>query len=165
MKKAMMVATLMLTALIALSLQSVLAVEYREKTQYLGVVNGQVVNGGMVRVSRLPSDPILYRSSKKPLPEQLLVRNANVRPASDGLAYITVKQSLSDGLEARITLKTALMVDGQKASLSARQQGEDVVIMVPESQQLVELRTDAPAEVEIPANYRGNVQLSLQVED
>ncbi|ENS0909676.1 DUF5462 family protein, partial [Escherichia coli] len=29
----------------------------------------------------------------------------------------------------------------------------------------VELRTDTPAELEIPANYRGDVKLVLQVED
>ncbi|MBI9858043.1 DUF5462 family protein, partial [Escherichia coli] len=42
--------------------------------------------------------------------------------------YITVKQVLPDNGEARIILKTALMVDGKKVALSARQQGEDVVI-------------------------------------
>ena len=40
MKKTMMAAALVFSAL---SIQSALAVEYSEKTQYLGVVNGQVV--------------------------------------------------------------------------------------------------------------------------
>ncbi|HBD3769734.1 TPA: DUF5462 family protein, partial [Escherichia coli] len=74
-------------------------------------------------------------------------------------------QALPDNGEACITLKTALMVDGKKVTLSARQQGEDVVITVPEAQKLVELRTDAPAELEVPVSYRGNLQIALQVED
>ncbi|HBA5296170.1 TPA: fimbrial protein, partial [Escherichia coli] len=87
------------------------------------------------------------------------------RAASGGLANITVKQALPDNGEARITLKTALMVDGKRVALSARQLGEDVVISVPEAQKLVELRTDAPAELEVPVSYRGNLQIALQVED
>ncbi|MFL4555364.1 DUF5462 family protein [Yersinia kristensenii] len=156
--------TVLMVAALITSLPA-LAAGYSEKTQYLGVVNGQVSGNSVVKVTRTPSDPVLYRSSENPLPEQLLVRNADVRPASGDMVYITVKQSLPDGQKARITLKTALMVDGQKAALSARQQGEDVVITVPDAQQQVELRTDAPAELEVPANYRGNVQLALQVED
>lgn len=158
-----MKAVLMVAAL--LTSLPVLAAGYSEKTQYLGVVNGQVSGNSVVKVTRTPTDPVLYRGSDSPLPGQLRVRNADVRPASGDMAYITVKQSLPDGQEARLTLRTALMVDGQKASLSAWQQGEDVVITVPDAQQQVELRTDAPAELEVPANYRGNVQLALQVED
>ncbi|ELJ4115124.1 F4 (K88) fimbria minor subunit FaeF, partial [Escherichia coli] len=76
-----------------------------------------------------------------------------------------VKEALPDNGEARITLKTSLMVDGKRVALSARQQGEDVVITVPEAQQQIELRTDAPAELEVPVSYRGNLQIALQVED
>ena len=76
-----------------------------------------------------------------------------------------MKRALPDNGEARITLKTALMVDGKRVALSARQQGEDVVITVPDAQNLVELRTDAPAELEVPASYRGNLQVALEVED
>lgn len=163
MKKTMMAVAL---ALSALSIQSVLAAEYSEKTQYLGVVNGQVVGNSVVKVTRTPTDPVLYRSGDTtPLPGSLTIRSAESRAASGGLTYITVKQALPDNGEARITLKTALMVDGKKVALSARQQGEDVVISVPEAQKLVELRTDAPAELEIPVSYRGNLQIALQVED
>lgn len=163
MKKTMMAVAL---ALSALSIQSAQAAEYREKTQYLGVVNGQVVGNSVMKVTRTPTDPVLYRSGDTmPLPDNLTVRNAESREASGGLAYITVKQVLPDNGEARITLKTALMVDGKKVALSARQQGEDVVITVPEAQKLVELRTDAPAELEVPVSYRGNLQIALQVED
>ncbi|ENT2754155.1 F4 (K88) fimbria minor subunit FaeF [Escherichia coli] len=163
MKKTMMVAAL---ALSVLSIQSALAAEYSEKTQYLGVVNGQVVGNSVVKVTRTPTDPVLYRSGDTmPFPERLTIRNAESRAASGGLAYITVKQVLPDNGEARITLKTALMVDGKRVALSARQQGEDVVITVPEAQKQVELRTDAPVELEVPVSYRGNMKIILQIED
>ncbi|MFJ7174843.1 DUF5462 family protein [Citrobacter freundii] len=163
MKKIMMVVTM---ALSVLCMQSALAAEYSEKTQYLGVVNGQVVGNSVVKVTRTPTDPVLYRSGDTvPLPDILTIRNAESRAASGGLGYITVKQVLPDNGEARITLKTALMVDGKKVALSARQQGEDVVISVPEARRQVELRTDEPAELEVPVSYRGNLQIALQVED
>ncbi|EFG4253429.1 F4 (K88) fimbria minor subunit FaeF [Salmonella enterica] len=163
MKKTMMAVAL---ALSALSIQSALAVEYSEKTQYLGVVNGQVSGNSVVKVTRTPTDPVLYRSGDTtPLPGSLTIRNAESRAASGALAYITVKQVLPDNGEARITLKTALMVDGKRVALTARQQGEDVVITVPEARKLVELRTDAPVELEVPVSYRGNLQIALQVED
>ncbi|EKO1151719.1 TPA: F4 (K88) fimbria minor subunit FaeF [Escherichia coli] len=163
MKKTMMAVAL---ALSALSIQSALAAEYSEETQYLGVVNGQVVGNSVVKVTRTPADPVLYRSGDTtPLPGNLTIRNAEFRAASGGLAYITVKQVLPDNREARITLKTALMVDGKKVALNARQQGEDMVITVPEAQKQVELRTDAPAELEVPVSYRGSLQIALQVED
>ena len=161
MKKKMMIAGLVLSALCT---QSALAAEYSEKTQYLGVVNGQVSGNSVVKVTRTPTDPVLYRSDAATLPESLTIRSAESRGASGGMAYITVKQALPDNGEARITLKTALMVDGNRVALSARQQGEDVVITVPEAQKLVELRTDAPAELEVPVSYRGNLQIALQVE-
>ncbi|EOT8213592.1 F4 (K88) fimbria minor subunit FaeF [Escherichia albertii] len=163
MKKTMMAVTLVLSAL---SIQSALAAEYSEKTQYLGVVNGQVSGNSVVKVTRTLAEPVLYRSGDTtPLPDSLTIRNAEARAASGGMAYITVKQVLPDNGEARITLKTALMIDGKKVTLSARQQGEDVVITVPEAQKLIELRTDAPAELEVPISYRGNLQIALQVED
>lgn len=163
MKKTMMAAALILSVL---SIQSALAAEYSEKTQYLGVVNGQVAGNSVVKVTRTPTDPVLYRSGDStPLPGSLTIRNAESRAASGGLTYITVKQVLPDNGEARITLKTALMVDGKRVVLSARQQGEDVVITVPDAQKRVELRTDAPAELEVPVSYRGNLQIALQVED
>lgn len=94
MKKTMMAVAL---ALSALSIQSALAAEYSEKTQYLGVVNGQVSGNSVVKVTRTPTDPVLYRSGETtPLPASLTIRNAESRAASGGLAYITVKQVLPD---------------------------------------------------------------------
>jgi hypothetical protein len=152
--------------LTTLSLPPAIAAGYSEKTQYLGVVNGQMVGNSVVKVTRTLSDPVLYRSDDATTPPpELRVRNAEVRQASGGMGYITVKQALPDNREARLTLKTALIVDGNKSAFSALQQGQDVLITVPEPIRQLELRTDAPVELEIPANYRGNVQIALQVED
>lgn len=161
MKKTMMAVVLILSTL---CMQSALATEYSEKMQYLGVVNGQVVGNSVVKVTRTPTDPVLYRSGDTSFPESLIIRNAEFRAASGSMAYITVKQVLQNNGEARITLKVALMVDGKKEALSARQQGEDVVITVPEALRRVELRTDVPAELEVPVSYRGNLHIALQVE-
>ncbi|WP_407905283.1 DUF5462 family protein [Escherichia coli] len=161
MKKKMMISSLLFAAL---GFQSVHANEYSEKNQYLGVLNGQVVGNSMVKVTRTPTDPVLYRSDDGVLPVQLRIRDAEVRPASGGMAYITVKQILSDNQEIRITLRISLVVDGQKSVLNATQQGEDVLITVPAAQKQVELRSDAPVDLEVPVNYRGNIQIVLQVE-
>lgn len=71
---------MMKKALMAVALFSalpVLAADYSEKTQYLGVVNGQVVGNSVVKVTRTPADPVLYRTeSNGPLPETLVIRNA-----------------------------------------------------------------------------------------
>ncbi|MGK7322042.1 DUF5462 family protein [Salmonella enterica] len=155
---------LVLTALAGLALN--LPAQAGERTQYLGVVNGQVVGNSVVKVTRTLPEPVLFLAdSRDTLPSQLTVRDAEVRPASGEMAYITVKQLLpSGGGTARITLKTSLMVDGKKVALTARQQGEDVLVSVPQATQRVELRTDALAELEVPASYRGNLQIALQVE-
>ncbi|EHW5359614.1 TPA: fimbrial protein [Salmonella enterica] len=143
-----------------------LPVQAAERTQYLGVVNGLVVGNSVVKVTRTLPEPVLFLAdSRDTLPSQLTVRDAEVRPASGEMAYITVKQLLpSGGGTARITLKISLMVDGKKVALTARQQGEDVLVSVPQATQRVELRTDALAELEVPASYRGNLQIALQVE-
>lgn len=161
MKKKMMIAGLLFTAF---GFQNVHANEYREKTQYLGVVNGQVVGNSELKVSRILADPILYRSDEGILPVQLRVRDAEVRPASGSMAYITIKQTFPDNQEARITLKTSLVVDGQISVLNANQQGEDVLITVPKAQKRVELRSDAPVDLDVPVNYRGKIQIALHVE-
>ena len=113
MKKTMMAATLVLSAL---SIQSALAAEYSEKTQYLGVVNGQVVGNSVVKVTRTPTDPVLYRSGDTmPLPDSLTIRNAESRAASGGLAYITVKQVLPDNGEARTVYGEPARAGGRTA--------------------------------------------------
>ncbi|HCH7292435.1 TPA: DUF5462 family protein [Escherichia coli] len=150
---------------ISLISQSVNAAEYKEKTQYLGVVNGQVVGNSLVKMARTLGDPILYRSGETILPDSLTILNAEFSTTSRNSVYITKKQALAENREARITLKTALVIDGKKVAINARQQGDNVVISLPEVKRQVELRTDEPVELEIPASYRGNIQIVLQVED
>ncbi|EGT5658727.1 fimbrial protein [Citrobacter braakii] len=159
--------SLMLAVLVGLMLTPLLASASRnhEKTLYLGVVNGQVQGNSVVKVTRSLPDPVLYNSDTDTLPKQLFIRNAEVRPASSGMVYLTVKKLLPENKTARITLKTGLTVDGQKTSIMATQQGEDVVITVPDAIKQVELRCDSPAELEVPVNYRGNLQIVLQVEE
>ncbi|EHW5162613.1 TPA: DUF5462 family protein [Escherichia coli] len=150
---------------ISLISQSVNAAEYKEKTQYLGVVNGQVVGNSLVKMARTLGDPILYRSGETILPDSLTILNAEFSTTSRNSVYITKKQALAENREARITMKTALVIDGKKVAINARQQGDNVVISLPEVKRQVELRTDEPVELEIPASYRGNIQIVLQVED
>lgn len=161
MKKKMVIAGLLFTTF---GFQNIHANEYSEKTQYLGVVNGQVVGNSVLKVTRIPTDPILYRSDESILPVQLRVRDAEVRPASGYMAYITMKQMFPDNQEARITLKVSLVVDGKTSLLNANQQGEDVLITVPKAQKRIELRSESPVQLDIPVNYRGKIQIALQVE-
>ncbi|EDT6461884.1 fimbrial protein, partial [Salmonella enterica subsp. enterica] len=84
---------LVLTALAGLALN--LPAQAGERTQYLGVVNGQVVGNSVVKVTRTLPEPVLFLAdSRDTLPSQLTVRDAEVRPASGEMAYITVKQLL-----------------------------------------------------------------------
>ena len=72
MKKTMIAGILVLNMLYT---HSALAAEYSEKTQFLGVVNGQVVGNSVVKVTRTPTDPVLYRSGDTtPLPDSLTWR-------------------------------------------------------------------------------------------
>ncbi|EAM3126249.1 fimbrial protein [Salmonella enterica] len=162
MKKELVAAALLFTTL---GLQSALADKYSENTQYLGVVNGQNIGNSVVKVMRTPTNPVLYQNSDAVLPTSLTVRNAEARPASGNMVYITVKQALPGNREVRLTLKIALIIDGQRSPISTRQLGEDVVILVPKASRMVELRTDTPLELDIPTNYKGNLQVTLQVED
>ncbi|CCP01353.1 minor fimbrial subunit faeF precursor [Erwinia amylovora Ea644] len=158
----------LLTVLVVLTIapSPLLASRDKEKVMYLGVLNGQVQGNSVVKVTRTLPDPVLFRAEPTDtLPHSLIVRSAVGRPASGGTAWVTVKQVQPEsGQEARITLKTLLMVDGQKVPLIFTPQGVDMVITLPTAEKNVELRTDSPAELEVPANYRGNVQLALQVE-
>jgi len=137
-----------------------------EKTMYLGVLNGQVQGNSVVKVNRTLPEPVLFHvGSGETPPERLIIRSAQARPATGGMLYVTVKQTLAQsGKEALITLKTSLLVDGQKVAPVTTQQGNDVVIEVPAAEQQVELRTDAPVELQVPANYRGNIQVEMLVE-
>ncbi|MCT2385184.1 DUF5462 family protein [Erwinia pyrifoliae] len=138
----------------------------KEKEMYLGVLNGQVQGNSVVKVTRTLPEPILFRAeSSDRLPDSLIISNAEGRPASGGTVWVTIKQLQPEsGQEARITLKALLVVDGKKVPFSVTQRGVDVVIALPAAAESVELRTDTPAELEVPANFRGNLQVALQVE-
>ncbi|CCG85545.1 DUF5462 family protein [Erwinia piriflorinigrans] len=159
---------LMLIGLVGMSTASLpaRAAHDKEKVMYLGVLNGQVQSNSVVKVTRTLPEPVLFRAeSADGLPDSLIVRHAESRPASGGAAWVTVKQVLPEnGKEARITLKALLMVDGQKAPVNVTQRGVDVLIALPPVLKSVELRTDTPAELEVPANYRGHLQVAMQVE-
>ncbi|ENW8698172.1 TPA: fimbrial protein [Escherichia coli] len=162
MKKKMIAAGLLFNAL---GFQIVAASDYSEKTQYLGVVNGQVVGNSVVKVNRTPVDPVLFKAgSSGAFSKILVIRNAEHRPVSGNLVNIMVKHSLSDGQIARLTLKVTLMVDGKKESVTASQRGQDVIISVPAATRQVELRSEAPVELEVPLHWRGNIQVPVEVE-
>lgn len=63
-----------------------------------------------------------------------------------------------------ITLKTELHVDGKRTPGNFTVRGEDVVIPVPTAIEWVELKSNAPVELQVPANYKGNIQIVMQVE-
>lgn len=158
-------APLMLAALLGGTLSSqAFSAQYSERAQYLGKLNGQGQQGEVVKAMRTLTEPVLFVSREgEPLPVRLLVRGAQVRPAAGGMWYVTARQALPEGKEARITLQAALWVDAKRVPFSAEQRGEDVVISVPPATSRVELRADAPAELEVSANYRGELQLVLEV--
>ncbi|HHQ4530768.1 TPA: DUF5462 family protein [Aeromonas hydrophila] len=136
-----------------------------EKTQYIGKLNSQTRQGDVVKVMRTLSEPVLFAAQRGDLPPELLVvRGSRVRPATGGMVYLTVRQDLIGGKEARVTLKASLWVDAKQAPVKAEQRGDDVVIHVPPASSRVELRTDAPIELEVSANYRGELQVVMIVE-
>lgn len=157
---------LLLLLCFAMTPYSSLASEYNESTQYLGVINGQVQGNNVVKVTRTLSKPEIFKSDDVDnLPHYLLIRNADIRNASDGMSHITVRQPITGGgSDASVTLKTALVVDGQRVSIFPEKRGEDVYITIPKATKQVALRTDSPIELELPANYRGNIKVEVQIE-
>ncbi|AOV97683.1 hypothetical protein A9798_12485 [Edwardsiella hoshinae] len=156
-----------LLALLLLASGGASAAPASEHEQYLGVVNGQVQGNSRVTVKRTLGEPILYRAQAPAgLPRQLLIRHATLRPGDGGRVYLTVRQLLPrGGEEAQLTLKVGLYVDGKALALAATQRGDEVLLSVPAAAQQVVLRSDAPVELAVPANYRGPVQVGLVVED
>ncbi len=141
--------------------------EISEKVYNLGVLNGQVQGGNMVKVNRTLSDPVIYRLQlKKNTSGTIIIRAATARTASDGSAIITVQKMLPDGQQnAYVSLNLTLYVDSKKTPLNYSSRGEDIVIITPADGEIVELRSDTPAELQIPANYKGNIKIEMQIED
>lgn len=135
-----------------------------ERTQRLGVVNGQVKDNQVVEVSRSLNDPVLYKTdSPEAMPQALRIRNATARGADGGAVWVTTGQQLTNQQAARVTTKVTLWVDGKVVPANWAQQGVDVVIHSPEAQQQVMLRSDSPVTLQVPANWRGSLQVPLEI--
>lgn len=137
-----------------------------EKVMYLGVVNGQVKGNQVVEASRTLPNPELYKASDPAaLPDELRIRHSTARAGSDGTLYLMVRQTIPDVQpDATATVKVTLWIDGKKAPAIFTQQGTDVLIDVPSAQKQVELRSDTPMQLLVPANYRGELRVAMNIE-
>lgn len=138
-----------------------------EKVFNLGVLNGQIQGGNIVKVNRTLPDPVIYRQTlRENTTGAIIIRDAKARDASDGSAIITVQNMLPVGQQnAYASLKMTLYVDSKKIPLNFSSRGEDIIINVPTDVEIVELRSDAPVELQVPANYKGNIRVEMQIED
>ncbi|MFQ6246863.1 DUF5462 family protein [Yersinia enterocolitica] len=138
-----------------------------EKVLNLGVLNGQVQEGNTVKVNRTLPESIIYRLELgDKSPDTLVIRDATARAASNGAAMITVKNIIpGDQQNAYVTLNISMFVDSKKVPLSFSPRGEDVTLSVPPNGKIIELRVDAPAELQVPASYKGNIKVTMQIED
>ncbi|HEN3635285.1 TPA: DUF5462 family protein [Yersinia enterocolitica] len=139
----------------------------QEKNHYLGVLNGQVEGNNVVKVNRTLTDSIIYNfSSEKKIPNNLIIKDATIRGGQKGNTFITLKRLLPEQKgDAYITLNVIMLIDGERTPFSFYNRGEDVVINVPSYGKNLQLRSDAPVELNIPVNYRGNIRISMEIED
>lgn len=156
------VATTLVTVLAVASPQA--GAQDVERTQHLGVVNGQVKDNQMVEVTRSLTVPVLYRVSvPDALPQTLRIRNATARPAEHGAVWVTTTRLLTTQRHASITAKATLWLDGKVVPVSWQQQGGDVLIHSPGAQHQVVLRSDSPVTLQVPANWRGTLQVPMEI--
>lgn len=135
-----------------------------ERTQRLGVVNGQVKENQVVEVSRSLADPVLYQTeTPEPLPRTLRIRNATARAADNGAVWVTTSQVLAGQQTASVTAKMTLWVDGKAVPANWQQQGVDVLIHSLEAQRQVMLRSDSPVTLQVPANWRGALRVPMEM--
>ncbi|EBT5667983.1 fimbrial protein [Salmonella enterica] len=136
-----------------------------EKVQHLGVVNGQVKDNQVVEVSRSLNDPVLYKTdSPEVLPQVLRIRDATARAGNNGSVWLTTTgQPLVNQRSAGITANVRLWVDGKVVPVNWVQQGVDVLIHSPEALQQVMLQADGPVIMQVPANWRGSLQVPLEI--
>ncbi len=137
-----------------------------EKYMYLGVLNGQVKDNSVVKVRRTLPEPVLFRADKNDgLPERIVIRNAEGRTSSGGSHWVTLRETtIQKNAAAKVTIKMSLIVDGKKMPIVSSQRGQDLVIEVTGASDTIEIRTDEPVELEVPANYRGNIKMEVQIE-
>lgn len=135
------------------------AAQHEEKRRYLGVVNGQVRDGRTVEVQRTPGDQILYQAGgTSPVPQKLRIRNAEARSGERGTVNITVKES-----ETIMAINLTLLVDGRRQKISWEAQGMDVLVAVAPTATQVELRSDGPVTLRVPVEFRGSVEVPLEI--
>lgn len=152
--------------LITSGFMSVSAADVSERQFSLGVLNGQVQEGNTVRVSRTLPESVIYRlDPAEGRPGILIIRDAAAGAAPDGAAAVTVRHLLPGGQQnAYVTLNVSLFLDSKKVPLSFSTRGEDLILSLPAGISVAELRVDAPAELQVPAGYRGQVQVTMQIE-
>ncbi|ECV2306853.1 fimbrial protein [Salmonella enterica subsp. enterica serovar Javiana] len=140
-----------------------------EKMQHLGVVNGQVKDNQVVEVTRTLTDPVLYKTeTPDALPQVLRIRNATARAGDNGTVWLTVNQGMPGTKQqsGTVTARTALWVDGKQVPVTFSQQGTDVLVSVPQAttpQQQVMLRSDTPVVLQVPATWRGPVDVVMEI--
>ncbi|HDI4957915.1 TPA: DUF5462 family protein [Salmonella enterica] len=140
-----------------------------EKMQHLGVVNGQVKDNQVVEMTRTLTDPVLYKvDSPESLPQTLRIRNATVRVGDNGAVWLTVSQRLPGAKQqsSAVTTRSTLWVDGKVVLVTCRQQGEDVLVSPGRGatpQQQVMLRSDSPVVLQVPATWRGPVEVMMEI--
>ncbi|MEH4297683.1 DUF5462 family protein [Enterobacter ludwigii] len=155
-----------LTAITATNVCMLSAHASSEKEFYLGVVNGQVVGNSIVKVNRtLPESVLFYTEKNNQIAQKLVIRNAESQLSSGGALWVAIKHAaIQGGGEAKVTMKLSLMADGKKVPINFSQRGNDLLLEVPKSAKIIELRSDEPVGLDIPANYRGRLEIELQIE-
>lgn len=141
------------------------AASLTEKTLRLGVVNGQVKDNQVVEAQRSLGDAVLFRvNAPDALPGTLRIRDARMRAGGEGAVRLTISQRLTGRtIPATVTLWLTLWVDGKRVAATGYQQGVDVVIRVPTATQQVMLRADTPLTLQVPANWRGPLNIPLEI--
>lgn len=135
-----------------------------DKYLYLGVVNGQVRDNRIVEVQRTPGDPVLYQvASGEPVPQVLRIRDAEARNGERGAVNVTVKGKGQQNGEASLAISLTQWVDGGRQNVSWIRQGVDVLIAVPPTARQVELRTEGPVTLQVPLDWRGTVEVPLDI--
>ncbi|EHA2888021.1 fimbrial protein, partial [Salmonella enterica subsp. enterica serovar Javiana] len=67
---------------------------------------------------------------------------------------------------AGVTTKVTLWADGKSEPAVFTEQGTDVLISLPQDmtpRQQVMLRSDSPVTLQVPANWRGSLQVPLEI--
>lgn len=138
----------------------------KEKVFNLGVLNGQHQGGGVVKISRTLVDPVFYRldlrAEKK---EYIVIKDAIAKNISNGGVSVTVGNELPTLMQkAYITLNVKMYIDSKIAPVKFNNRGNDIVIDIPFGYESLELRSDSPVELQIPSNYKGKVNVTMNIE-